>query len=226
MRIEIRSDSVVLQGYVNVTARESRQLSSPRGPFVEEILPKTFERALSRGNNVDLLFNHDHNRKLGSTQTGELSLIEDQIGLRATAVVADEEIRAKAEKGELRGWSFGFQCVRDTWKALESGIQKRSVEDLNLFEVSILDKTPAYVATSIEKRGETDSILTESRTEEDAAEIIKTPEINKTDDNTETKTNEEMRAFADDLYSLLDYYGKYTNAGGFKINENVTNTKN
>lgn len=191
MRIEIRSDSVVLQGYVNVTARESRQLSSPRGPFVEEILPKTFERALNRGNNVDLLFNHDHSRKLGSTQTGELSLIEDQIGLRATATITDEEVRNKAENGELRGWSFGFQDLKSSWKQLESGIQKRSVEDLNLFEVSILDKTPAYVATSIEKRGETDSILTESRTEEDLAEIVKTPEI-KTEVKTETK--EERKA--------------------------------
>ena len=68
MRIEIRSDSVVLTGYVNVTSRESRVLPSPTGRFVEEILPKTFERALNSTQNVDLLFNHDRNQKLGSTQ--------------------------------------------------------------------------------------------------------------------------------------------------------------
>jgi uncharacterized protein len=190
MRIEIRSDSVVLQGYVNVTARESKQLSSPNGPFVEEILPKTFERALSSGRNVDLLFNHDRNRKLGSTQTGELKLLEDNIGLRATAIVKDEEIRSKAERGELRGWSFGFQTIRDRWRQHETGIQKRSVEELNLVEVSLLDISPAYVATSVEKRVEDTSVLTESRVEEDVAEIIKSDEINKTENSTETKIEE------------------------------------
>ena len=121
MRIEIRSDSVLLQGYVNVTSRESRILPSPRGQFVEEILPKTFERALNKGENVDLLFNHDRNRKLGSTQNGNLELYEDNIGLRATATITDELVRQKAESGELRGWSFGFQALKDSWKTREIG---------------------------------------------------------------------------------------------------------
>lgn len=213
MRIEIRSDSVVLQGYVCVASRESRQLSSPKGPFVEEILPKTFERALNRGTNVDLLFNHNHSRKLGSTQTGELSLIEDQIGLRATAKITDEEVRNKAESGELRGWSFGFQALKDNWKQLENGIQKRSVEDLNLFEVSILDKTPAYIATSIEKRGENESILTEARMEEDSPEIIKT-EI-KTEQSTETKQVENRTTPEPFYYEHLQHDLTLLQLGGF-----------
>lgn len=216
MRIEIRSDSVVLQGYVNVTARESKELSSPRGPFVEEIVPKTFERALNRGQNVDLLYNHDHNRKLGSTQTGELALLEDQIGLRATAIVTDDMIREKAEKGELRGWSFGFQALRDRWIQLESGIQKRSVEDLNLFEVSILDMSPAYVATTIEKRGEQETVLTECRTEEDSPEIVKSTEINKSRVNTETKPNEQKNVPEPWYYEHLEHDLLLLTLGGSK----------
>jgi hypothetical protein len=46
----------------------------------------------------------------------------------------------------------------------------RFVEDLDLLEVSILDKTPAYIATSIEARGE-DNIITETRNEEFTATI-------------------------------------------------------
>ena len=59
MRIELRSDSVILDGYVNVPLRESRILPSPRGKFVEEIKPRAFERALMKTDAVDFLFNHD-----------------------------------------------------------------------------------------------------------------------------------------------------------------------
>ena len=186
MRIEIRSDSVVLTGYVNVTSRESRVLPSPTGRFVEEILPKTFERALNSTQNVDLLFNHDRNQKLGSTQEGNLDLHEDNIGLRATATVTNPTVMEKAKKGELRGWSFAFQALKDSWKTKENGMQKRSVEELRLFEVSVLDVTPAYVATSIESRGE-EEIINETRNVEDSSEIINSAEINKTEDSTETK---------------------------------------
>jgi len=212
MRIEIRSDSVLLQGYVNVTSRESRILPSPKGQFVEEILPKTFERALNKGQNVDLLYNHDKNRKLGSTQDGNLDLIEDNIGLRATATVTDPEIMDKAKKGELRGWSFGFQALKDSWKQRDDGMQKRSVEELNLFEVSVLDKTPAYVATSIESRGE-EEVMTEMRSKEDSSEIIKT-EI-KTDNSTDTKPVEKRTTPEPFYYEHLQHDFTLLQLGGF-----------
>jgi HK97 family phage prohead protease len=164
MRIEIRSDSVVLDGYVNVTMRESRELSSPTGKFVEQILPKTFERALATNPNVDLLFNHDPSRKLGSTVEGNLDLREDNIGLRATATVTDSAVMEKAKNGELQGWSFGFQALKDTWEERADGMKKRSIEEMYLAEISILDKTPAYIATSVECRDD-ENALTETRTE-------------------------------------------------------------
>jgi HK97 family phage prohead protease len=195
MRIELRADSVILDGYVNVTQRESRVLPSPRGKFVEEILPKTFERALQKTDSVDLLFNHDRNRRLGSTKTGELQLSEDNVGLRAIATVIDPEVMEKARKGELRGWSFGFASVRDEWKTREDGMQKRSIAELELFEISVLDKAPAYLAQSIEARGEDDTILTETRTEDFEAKVEdnsgKTE--NKQEKENETKKQEENR---------------------------------
>lgn len=195
MRIELRSDSVVLDGYVNVTQRESRVLPSPRGRFVEEIKPGTFERALMKTDSVDLLFNHDRSRKLGSTKEGNLELREDNVGLRAIATTTDLEVMEKARKGELRGWSFGFAVLKDEWKTREDGMQKRTVEDIDLFEVSVLDKTPAYIATSIEARGEEDSTLTETRTEDFEAKIE--DKSSKTEDKAEkpeeTKEREENR---------------------------------
>lgn len=170
MRIEIRNDHVMLDGYVNAVGRESRVLPSPKGKFIEQIAPKTFAKALMKATDVELLFNHNKSRRLGSIKDGNLELREDNIGLRAIATVSDKEVMDKAKNGELQGWSFGMAVNEDTWKDAEDGIQRRMVTDLDLFEVSILDRTPAYVATSIEARGE-ESIMTENRIEEFEAKI-------------------------------------------------------
>ncbi|MBP3931185.1 MAG: HK97 family phage prohead protease [Peptostreptococcaceae bacterium] len=169
MKIEIRGNKITLDGYVNAVARDSRELSSVRGKFVEQIEPKVFERALMKADNVDLLFNHDRNRKLGSVVDGNLELFEDAIGLRAICTVEDEEVIRKAQNNELRGWSFGFICNEDSWEERD-GINRRYVKDLSLLEVSILDKTPAYIATSIEARGE-ESVIRENRILETEIEI-------------------------------------------------------
>jgi HK97 family phage prohead protease len=190
MRIEIRSDHVLLDGYVNVTQRESRELSSPRGPFVEEIMPRTFEKALMTNPNVDLLFNHNESRKLGSTTSGELELREDNIGLRAIARVTDAEVIAKARNNELLGWSFGFQALKDSWENRENAVPKRTVEEMWLGEVSILDRVPAYIATSIESRSGDKTIAAETRGMEFSAKLV---------DNSEPKTEPKQSEKRDEL---------------------------
>jgi len=202
MRIEIRSDSVLLDGYVNAVGRESRILPSPKGNFRETIVPKTFERALSKGGSVDLLFNHLKERKLGSTSEGNLELREDNIGLRAIATVTDPDVISKAKSGDLKGWSFGFHSNKDTWTDGEDGVQKRMVEDLDLVEVSILDKTPAYIATSIEARGE-DSLLKETRIEDFVANIEDKSPPNEEDKKQSTKIDEPISYRTHELETTL-----------------------
>lgn len=170
MRIEIRGNQVLLDGYVNAVDRESRVLPSPRGRFKERIKPKTFEKALQNADDVELRFNHDKSRKLGSIREGNLQLYEDNIGLRAIATVIDDDVIQKARNNELRGWSFGFIDNKPNWEDGPDGIQRRTLEDIDLLEVSILDKTPAYIATSIEARGE-DSVISEQRSDEFKAEV-------------------------------------------------------
>ena len=48
MRIEIRADSVLIEGYVNAVARDSRPMRDRKTGkrFVEQIVPGVFERAL------------------------------------------------------------------------------------------------------------------------------------------------------------------------------------
>ena len=96
MKIQIRSDSVEIEGYVNAVGRDSRPMRdrSTGERFVEQIVPGAFTRALSR-NDVDLLLDHDEKRLLGNTKTN-LELTEDSIGLKARATVTDKEVIEKA----------------------------------------------------------------------------------------------------------------------------------
>ena len=175
MKVEIRADKVIVEGYVNAVGRDSRVIPSPTGDFVEQVTPKTFERALQNGNDVELRLNHD--RVLGSRDSGNLELREDSIGLYARAEVTDLETMEKARNGELRGWSFGFVKKQDHMEPLENGLHRRFLEEIELREVSILDssRTPAYIGTSIEARGQEESIL-EQRGREDIPEVTKEPE--------------------------------------------------
>ena len=161
MNIEIRSaESAVISGYVNAVERESRVLHRVGGmPFREVVKQGTFAKALKNGNAVNLMLNHE--RVICDTNSG-LELREDNIGLFAKAVISDKEVISAAKNGKLTGWSFGFKCKKDSWN--DTG-EIRTLEDIELDEVSILTKTPAYTATSIELRD--GDILRECRFESD-----------------------------------------------------------
>ncbi|MEY8324500.1 HK97 family phage prohead protease [Lachnospiraceae bacterium 54-11] len=162
MRIELRNDKVIIDGYVNAVARDSRPIRdrATGERFVEQIVPGVFKRALEY-NEVLLLLNHDENRNLGSTATN-LTLYEDEIGLRAHAEVEDAEVIEKARRKKLRGWSFGFKERGASEETMPSGMKRRFVEDMELVEVSIIDerKMPCYRGTSIEARAEGNEVIT------------------------------------------------------------------
>lgn len=167
IRIEIRNDSVLLDGYVNAVGRDSRPIITAIGKCVEQIEPRAFQRALERANNVDLLLNHDKGKKLGSTKEGNLQLFEDNIGLRAICTVTDAEVLQKAKEKKLKGWSFGMFASKDRKEERANDIPRRHIEDLDLFEVSIIDDrlSPCYVGTSIEQRADQE-VITEQRGDE------------------------------------------------------------
>jgi len=160
LRIEIRSDSVLLDGYVNAVGRDSKPIITPHGRVVEQIEPRAFQRALDRASNVELRLNHDKTRKLGSTQEKNLELFEDNIGLRAIATVTDPEVIQKAREKKLKGWSFGQYVLKDSLEERANEIPRRHVQELDMFEVSIIDDrmSPCYVGTSIEQRADKEMV--------------------------------------------------------------------
>ena len=60
MQVEIRADkkSMTVGGYVNVVGRDSRVLHDKTGPYVEQIMPGAFKKALAADSKVELRFNH------------------------------------------------------------------------------------------------------------------------------------------------------------------------
>lgn len=173
MKIEIRNDKAVVSGYVNAVGRDSRPITDVRGKFVEQIEPGAFRASLERSENVDLLLNHDKSKVYASTKDGSLKLTEDSIGLRAEAVLSDAEMIRKARSGEFRGWSFGMYVGDSAMEERAEGIPRRHVKSLNMFEVSLIDKSkiPCYVGTSVECRSDGE-ILAELRYSEEEPEII------------------------------------------------------
>lgn len=181
MQIEIRSGtSARISGYVNAVARDSRRLPSCMCPgakrdFIERVEPDAFRRAIEKNGNIEIRFNHE--RSLGNTADGSLTLKEDNVGLFASAEIQDREVIEKAERGELRGWSFGFAEAKDRWESLDNRTDRRILEDFELREVSLLDKTPAYFGTSVTavelRGGEEKARITERRSCEAEPTVVR-----------------------------------------------------
>ena len=178
MRIELRQDKVLIDGYVNAVARDSRPIHDIDGrKFIAQITPGAFTRALERakanGQEIDLLLDHEENRKLGDTGSN-LKLVEDNIGLRAICEVTDPEVMQKARDGKLKGWSFGFMNARADEEDTADGMTRRYVRDLDLKEVSLIDekKTPCYAGTSVNTRADDSEEKLETRSLEIKGETI------------------------------------------------------
>lgn len=205
MKIKIRSDSVEIEGYVNAVERVSKPLWSRIGRFIERICAGAFKKALQRADDVYILLNHDWNRALGSIKSGNLELEEDNIGLHARATITDPEVIEAARRGDLVGWSFGFKD-RDVETSFEEGFPLRKVHDLDLAEVSILDRTksPAYAGTLVSVRsvdgkeemnfrGE-DYIDEEINVEEENKKEAPAKRDEKGDDDTEEKNKQDEKS--------------------------------
>lgn len=178
MEVKIRADHIEISGYVNAVERPSKVLHDRSGDFIETVKEGAFKKALARNDNVRVLLNHDRNRDLGGTKDGNLELEEDNIGLRANAKIYDKDVIDKAKKGNLVGWSFGF-TDRDVDKRYdEKGLLHRAVKDLDLEEVSILDRTrtPAYKGTLIMARDDKQILLGDEMEFENVAITDETPQ--------------------------------------------------
>lgn len=163
MKIEVRADGTVqIDGYVNVVERESKPILTPHGMVNERIEAGVFQRAIDMVQNIDMTI--DHTEKIvASTKAQTLQLHEDAIGLRAIAKITDQQTVQAAKEGRIKGWSFGMTNIQDNLeKRGDDKLPLRHVTGFTLDHVSLLiDKIPAYAATSAELRSGNETMLEE-----------------------------------------------------------------
>ncbi|MFT8349474.1 HK97 family phage prohead protease [Clostridium saccharoperbutylacetonicum] len=176
---KIDDNTIHIEGYVNSVCRDSKEIRAFGKTFVEQVRPKVFEKALKSNNDVKLLYNHRENRCLGGTKSN-VKLYEDAIGLHISADIVDAEVRSDSDKGKLKGFSFGFNKIKDSWENVSEGKERRYLEDIKLNEISLLSMTPAYNGTIVETRAEGDeSEILELRFVDNEQEVIE--EVRKED---------------------------------------------
>lgn len=139
--------TMTVSGYVNKTGQLSNVLGVTKR-FVEKIAKGAFSRAIqSTSKDIDFLAEHKGNLILASTRNGSLRLTEDNQGLYMEATIAStswgKDYYELINSGILRNMSFGFRTIKDSWRLLETNLYERTIEELELFEVSVV-KNPAY----------------------------------------------------------------------------------
>lgn len=124
--------------------------------WIEEIAPGAFARTLREGKDVKVLWNHNSDIVLGSTQNHTATLREDDTGLFGSDEINEEDQDAKngyarVSRGDVRGCSFGFDIrgMEESWD--DDGTYRTRITDVELYEVSPCT-FPAYSQTSISAR--------------------------------------------------------------------------
>lgn len=166
--IETRADGgKIIVGYGAVFYRGDDAGTEYRiwSDMVERINPGAFTRALSEGQDVRGLFNHDSGRILGRTASGTMRLSVDAIGLKYEIDLPDtQEARDLATliaRGDITGSSFAFGANKTQWEDREDGLSIRTLMDVDLYDVGPVTY-PAYESTSAAVRSaERDGLISE-----------------------------------------------------------------
>lgn len=152
--LEMRSNtdgSITFAGYASMTGVPYR-VADHLGEYDETIERGAFTKALAEADDVRLLVNHE-GVPLARTKSGTLSLVEDEIGLRAEAQLDPssplvQTIRSAMDRGDLDQMSFAFSVVRQTWSP---DYAARAIAEVRLFDVSVVTY-PASPSTSANLR--------------------------------------------------------------------------
>ena len=191
-------------GYVNVTNRESEMMfnKNRRKYFKETMQSGVFKRALENSNeDIPLLVQHDWNKKLASLSQGNLTLSEDNIGLKFEAEIEDRSIYEQVKNKEINSCSFGFKVITDSYIPVDELLEKRNVSEIELMEVSLV-KNPAYIGSLVEtreyeeemeKRKKSNSDEENSKEEKSSKESEKSNGVDQKEEKSKEDKNEDSK---------------------------------
>lgn len=184
---ETQGDSLVVSGIVNGSGSISQVLTNPSNgrKFRETIAPGVFNQAIQNAKRIDFLSQHDKSMILSTTENESLELRETDKGLEMNASISNtswgKDTFQLIKDGIIKGMSFGMRVSDDSWAMGNDGIPMRTINGINLFEVSAV-RNPAYLSSEIEAR-DVDIIKDvnipdniEERSEELAEEVKETVE--------------------------------------------------
>jgi HK97 family phage prohead protease len=165
--VEIRQaddGTVTVEGYAAVFD----QPTDIGGVFTEVVARGAFKNALKRQDDVEFLINHG-GLPIARSTAGNLYMEEDDHGLKIRAVLdpTDPDVQRivpKMRGGMLDQMSFAFQATGQRWDTPADGPDVRTITDVVLFDVSIVNRG-AYPQTSIALRS-----LEAAKRERDEAE--------------------------------------------------------
>lgn len=151
---EVRADDdkePEIEGYAALFDKETRI-----GDWFREVIAKgAFKRAISEKHDVRALINHDPNMLLARTKAGTLELFEDKKGLKVRFQPSDtsysRDLITNMRAGNIDQMSFAFVVKRSTWTEEGGDLDLRTIEDLDLYDVSVVTY-PQYEETLADLR--------------------------------------------------------------------------
>ena len=153
--ISTEGSDMIVEGLVNKTESWSHTLGM-RKKFREKICRGAFDKAIQTAPRIDFLAEHDSSKLLATTENGSLQLWEDAEGLKMRAKICPtsygKDMYELMKSNLVRHMSFGFRVISDKWKKLANGTFERTVDALELSEVSVV-RNPAYPQSAIAARG-------------------------------------------------------------------------
>lgn len=174
LRVELRSaqftdvdasaDGSHFTGYAAVFDIPSEIPMQNGNVVMESIERGAFRKSLNSGDNIPMLWNHNTDWPVATTQAGTLKLSEDVKGLRVEANLGNDFIsdflRERVKRGEVQGMSYGFIAGRDNQQVYKRGNQV--VRKLSGFQ-KLLDVSPTYMPAGKETEAEIRNLLGSAR---------------------------------------------------------------
>jgi hypothetical protein len=168
--VELRAADTGL-GRLGGYALKWRTLSQNLGGFVETIELDAVDDQTVRGERGDVVarYQHDDQYLLGRLVSSTLRLSKDAVGVEYDVDLPEtsyaRDVRALAERGDLRYSSFAFRVLDEDWDYTDQGFPLRVLRSIQLVDVAPV-VNPAYMDTTTglrhlaEKRGlDVDTVL-------------------------------------------------------------------
>lgn len=152
-QVRERDGKRYLEGYFAVFGKEYKVWDG----WVETISNGAFARYLASGGDTKVLWNHNPDIVLGSTENKTATLLEDETGLWGSVLINDNDqdavnAHARVERGDVKGCSFGFEIARQEEWWDDEGVYRTKILEVDpLYEVSPCT-FPAYADTTISAR--------------------------------------------------------------------------